>query len=102
MASIEWTDPASAQLEALSEKLAFEIVRRVDLLATFPEMGVSVKSQYPSLQTCRQLIVKRSHRVIYEFERATNTVYILAVQHCRQLLPAASELKRRREHESES
>jgi mRNA-degrading endonuclease RelE of RelBE toxin-antitoxin system len=101
MAAIEWTAPAFAQLEALPEKPAFEIVRRVDLLETFPEMGVSLKSQYPALQNCRQLVVKRSHRVIYEFERTTNTVYILAVQHCRQSLPTARELKRRREEEPE-
>jgi mRNA-degrading endonuclease RelE of RelBE toxin-antitoxin system len=102
MVSIEWPDPAFAQLEALPEKLAFEIVRRVDMLATFPEMGISLKSQYPALKNCRQLIVKRSHRVIYEFEQATNTIYILAVQHCRQSLPAASELKRRREPRTDS
>lgn len=100
MAAIEWTAPAFAQLEALAEKLAFEIVRRVDLLETFLEMGASLKSRYPALQNGRQLIVKRSHRVIYEFERTTNTVYILAVQHCRQSLPTAGELKRQRQEES--
>jgi mRNA-degrading endonuclease RelE of RelBE toxin-antitoxin system len=95
MATIEWTDPAFAQLEALPEKLAFEIVRRVDLLETFPEMGASLRSQYPTLQNCRQLIVKGSYRVIYEFERSVDTVYVLAVQHCRQSLPPIGELRRR-------
>jgi mRNA-degrading endonuclease RelE of RelBE toxin-antitoxin system len=94
MASIEWTDPAFAQLEALSEKLAFEIVRRVDVLATFPEMGVPRKSQYPALRNCRQLIIKRSYRVIYEFDRTTDIVYIFVVQHCRQPFPPASKLRR--------
>jgi plasmid stabilization system protein ParE len=94
MVAIEWTSLAFAQIEALSDALAFEIVRRVDLLVAFPEMGVSLRSRYPALQNCRQLIVKRAHRVVYEFDAANETIYILALQHCRQQLPSASEIKR--------
>lgn len=95
MAAIKWTTPAFAQLESLPSPLAFEIVRRVDLLEAFPEMGVSLRSRYPALRNCRQLIVKRSHRVVYEFDKDEDAIYILAVQHCRQRLPSASELKRK-------
>jgi plasmid stabilization system protein ParE len=92
--AIEWAAPAFGQLEALPAELTFEIVRRVDLLQTFPEMGVSLQSRYPVLSNCRQLIVKRSHRVIYEFEADASTVFILAIQHCRRRLPSAADLKR--------
>lgn len=92
---IEWGTPAFRKLEGLPEALAFEIVRRVDLLKAFPEMGVSLHSRYRQLRNCRQLIINGSYRVIYEFNSAKNLVYVLEVQHCRQKLPTASELKRR-------
>jgi plasmid stabilization system protein ParE len=93
---IEWTAPAFAQLESLPQSLAFEVVRRVDVLSAFPEAGAKVESAEPGLKSCRQLIVKRSHRVVYEYDEAEVTVYILAVQHCRQRLPSGRDLKRRR------
>lgn len=94
MASIEWTVPAFAQLEELPQKLAFDVVRRVDLLAHHPEMGVSLRSRFPSLKNCRQLIIGRTHRIVYELDEESNTVYLLAIQHCRQRLPATRDLKR--------
>lgn len=94
-AEVEWTNPAFARLEALPENLSFEIVRRADLLASFPEMGVSLHSLYPELTNCRQLILSSSYRVIYDFNPAQGTVYILEVQHCRRRLPSASELRHR-------
>lgn len=94
MIDIAWAAPAFAQLEALPEALVVEFVRRVDLLATFPKMGVSLRSQYPALQNCRQLIINRSYRVVYEFEADTEIIYILAMQHCRQQLPTTRELRR--------
>lgn len=96
MISIEWTSPAFAQLEVLPEKLAFEIVERVDLLATFPKMGTSLESSYPALNDCRQLIIGRSYRVVYGFDEMENQIWVLAVQYCRQRLPSARELKRRK------
>lgn len=99
MIDIVWTAPAFAQLEALPEALAFEVVRRVDVLTAFPEMGVSLRSRYPVLRNCRQLIVKKSHRIVYEFTADSETIYILAVQHCRQQLPTTRELRRRLESE---
>ena len=98
-AEIEWTEPAFAQLEAMPTHLAFEIIKRIDLLAAFPEMGVSLRSRYPQLKNCRQLIVSKSWRVVYEFDSETGLVYILAVQHCRQKLPTAQEIRRKIERE---
>jgi len=95
-ADIEWVDPAFETLEALPSNMAFEIIRRVDLLAAFPEMGVSLHSRYPQLGNCRQLIVGASFRIIYEFDVVARTVYILVLQHCRQRLPSVAELRFRR------
>lgn len=95
-AGIEWTAPAFAQLESLPEALAFEVIGRVDALAAFPEMGAPISGKDPALRKCRQLIVRRSHRVVYEYDEESGVVYVLAVQHCRQRLPAGRDLKRRR------
>ena len=94
-AEVEWTNPAFEKIEALPEHLAFDIVRRVDLLASFPEMGLSLRSIYSELDNCRQLILSNFYRVIYESKAAEATVYILEVQHCRRRLPSAAELKHR-------
>jgi plasmid stabilization system protein ParE len=94
-AEIVWTVPAFVQLEALPQSIAFEVVRRVEVLTAFPEAGAKVESADPGLKSCRQLIVKRSHRVVYDYDEAEGTVYILAVQHCRQRLPSGRDIKRR-------
>jgi mRNA-degrading endonuclease RelE of RelBE toxin-antitoxin system len=94
MAEIEWTIPAFASLEKLPQTIAFEIVRRVELLADFPESGASLQSELPLLKQCRQLVIKRKYRVVYEFDEFENTIYILAAQNCRQKLPTARDLKR--------
>lgn len=95
MAEIVWTSPAFAQIEALPAAVAFEIVQRVDVLEAFPEMGAPVVSEDVGLRKCRQLIVKRIYRVVYEYDEGDGKVYIFAVQHCRQRLPAGRDLKRR-------
>lgn len=92
---IEWTAPAFSQLEALPQSTAFEVVRRVEVLTAFPEAGAKVESADPELKSCRQLLVKRTHRVVYDYDEAGGTVYILAVQHCRQRLPSGRDIKRR-------
>ena len=94
-AEVEWTNPAFAKLEDLPEHLAFEIIRRVDLLAPFPEMGLSSRSRYPELANCRQVILSNFYRVIYEYRETRAVVYILDVQHCHGRLPSAAELKHR-------
>ena len=93
MPAIEWTIPAFAQLEALPQAIAFEIISRVDLLETFPEMGAPFQSVFPELGNCRQLIIKRNYRILYEYDEAKNLLIILVVQHCRQQLPTSTEMK---------
>jgi mRNA-degrading endonuclease RelE of RelBE toxin-antitoxin system len=95
MAEIRWTTPAFAALETLPQGVAFEIVRRVDLLGNFPLGGASLQTDFDTLKPCRQLIVKRKYRVVYEYDEFDDAVYILAVQSCRQKLPSARDLKRR-------
>ncbi len=95
MAEIVWTSPAFSQVEALPAAVAFEIVRCVDVLEAFPEMGASGISGDAGLRKCRQLIVKRIYRIVYEYDETDGKVYIFAVQHCRQRLPAGRDLKRR-------
>ncbi len=94
MIQFEWTSRAFTALEQLSQAVAFDIVRRVDLLPKFPEIGAKLGSRFPSLSSYRQLIVKREFRVIYDFDEFENRIYILAVQNCRQQLPSARDLKR--------
>ncbi len=95
MAEIVWTSPAFSQVETLPAAVAFEIVRSADALETFPEMGAPVLSGDAGLRKCRQLIVKRIYRVVYEYDETDGKIYIFAVQHCRQKLPAGRDLKRR-------
>ena len=91
MIATEWTEPAFSQLERLDTATAFAAVRRVDLLEKFPEMGSPLKA----LSKYRQLVIGGSHRIVYEYAAETETVYVLAVQHCRQRLPSARDLRRR-------
>lgn len=95
MTQIEWTSRAFLVLETLPQASAFEIIRRVDLLQKFPEIGVKLNSRFASLNQYRQLIIKRNYRVIYDFDVFENRIYILAVQNCRQKLPSARDLKRK-------
>jgi hypothetical protein len=95
MAEIEWADTAFSQLEALGHSLAFDVVRRIDVLSTFPSAGSRIVSRDPHLKNCRQLIIGRTHRVISEYDEAASIVFIFAVQSCRQRLPRTRDLKRR-------
>jgi len=94
MIQVEWTSRAFTALEQLPQAIAFDIVRRVDLLPKFPEIGAKLGGRFPSLSNYRQLIVKREFRVIYDFDEFENRIYILAVQNCRQQLPFTRDLKR--------
>ncbi|HEY6332681.1 MAG TPA: type II toxin-antitoxin system RelE/ParE family toxin [Blastocatellia bacterium] len=95
MPSVEWRIPAFEQLEALPLSVAFEIVRRVDLLDHFPNAGVKF-TRPAALAKFHQLIVDLNYRVIYEFDDAADIVWIFAVQHCRRKLPSARDLARAR------
>lgn len=94
MTEIIWTSTAFSAIETLPQGPAFEIVRRVDLLAKFPLMEAALGSRFRKLQRFRQIIVKRRYRVIYDFDDSTNQVFIVAVQNCRQKLPSQRDLKR--------
>jgi mRNA-degrading endonuclease RelE of RelBE toxin-antitoxin system len=96
MIFIQWTNTAFNELEILPEEIAFEIIGQVDFLAQFPEMGAPLETRFPRLKGLRQIIIKRNWRVIYEFETEQETVFVVAVQHCRQKLPSTRELKRRK------
>jgi len=93
---IQWTGPAFRELERLPEKLAFEIIRKTDLLATFPEIGPDLGAHATELAGHRQLIIDKRWRVIYEFDSRNSNVWILAVQNCRQNLPARVSLRKRK------
>ncbi len=94
MIQIEWTTQAFAQLEALPDAIAFEIMRRTDALQAFPEMGVSLRDPLQTVWNYRQLIVKRTYRVLYRYDREQALIYIAAIQHCRQQLADYSDLQR--------
>ena len=96
MIFIQWTNAAFNELEILPEEIAFEIIRQVDFLAQFPEMGAPLETRFPRLKELRQMIIKRNWRVVYDFEAEKETIFIVAVQHCRQKLPSGRDLKRRK------
>lgn len=96
MVDLVWTSPAFLVLETLSEKIAFGIVRHVDHLREFPEIGSKVRVRSKSMVKFRQLIFRRKFRVIYEFDEYEKCVYVLNLQDCRQKLPTARDLKRER------
>ena len=93
---IQWTNSAFNELEILPEAIAFEIIGHVDMLAAFPESGAPLESRFPRLKGLRQLIIKRSWRIVYEFDADEKTIFILAVQNCRQKLLPVRDLKRRK------
>lgn len=94
MFAIRWSVSAFHILEDLPEKTAFELLDRIDRLARFPEMGVSVNRLYPQLENCRQLTFKRTYRLIYQVQETTKEIRILSLQHCRQTLPTNADLHR--------
>lgn len=94
MIAVEWTSRSFLVIESLPQEIAFGIIRRIDLLLKFPQMGVRLKSRYSSLNHCRQLIINRNFRVIYDFDETESCIYILAIQNCRQKLPSPRDLKR--------
>ncbi len=91
---VELTAQAFAVLESLPETISFDVFGRLDRLSQFPEMGSSLGIRFPKLKGLRQIVYKRWLRVIYEFDEIDQTVYILAIQDCRQKLPSGRDLKR--------
>jgi mRNA-degrading endonuclease RelE of RelBE toxin-antitoxin system len=93
---IQWTNSAFAELENLPQEIAFEIIRQTDFLINFPEMGSNLESRFSRLKGLKQLIIKRNWRIVYDFDDDEKTVFILAMQNCRQELPPMRDLKRRK------
>lgn len=96
MIRISWTNDAFRELEILPQEISFEIIRQTDLLASFPEMGALLETNFSDLKELRQLIVKRKWRAGYDFDEYEKTIYIVAVQNCRQQLPSRRDLQRRK------
>ncbi len=96
MIHIQWTNTAFKELEVLPQEISFDIIRNVDLLAKFPEIGSRLEANFVSLKELRQLIIKRKWRVVYDFDDFEKTVYIVSVQSCRRELPSMRDLKRRK------
>lgn len=94
MIHIRWSATAFAVLESLPQKTAFEILGRTDRLASFPELGVSLRHLYPRFGNCRQLVFERRRRLIYIYDPDESEVRILMLQHCRQQLPTTADLHR--------
>ena len=94
MIQIGWSATAFAALESLPQKTAFEILDRTDKLASFPELGVSLRHLYPELGNSRQLVFKRKYRLVYLYDPDENEIRVLMLQHCRQQLPTHADLHR--------
>ncbi|MFT3742749.1 MAG: type II toxin-antitoxin system RelE/ParE family toxin [Pyrinomonadaceae bacterium] len=96
MTEIIWTSPAFLVLENLPQAAAFGIVRRVEYLRYFPQMGpVIIRPR--KLSKYRQLIFRHEYRIIYRFDADENCVRIVNIQSCRQKFPDANTLDRARD-----
>ena len=64
MIQVEWTSRAFLVLETLPQTIAFDIIRRVDFLPNFPEMGAKFDSRFPNLDPlshCETMGLGRLH-----------------------------------------
>lgn len=86
---IIWTEPALADLEAIrdyiaqvnveaAERIGWDIIRHVEILATFPLIGPT----YPrgSKGTTRE-IISGNYRIFYRVIEANKVVQILTIWH---------------------
>jgi len=80
---ILWLESALQDLEALSAKDIDLILRRVDLLSTFPFMGAPML--FDEWEGYRQLICG-NQRVIYQVMEDGQIVEIAYIRHTRQRL----------------
>lgn len=94
MVEIIWTSPAFLALEKLPFALAVGLFRKAEMLKDFPEMGGPLPTNKKGYAKYRQLVYRKTHRIIYEYSETENAVYVMAVQNCKQMLPAPSELRR--------
>jgi mRNA-degrading endonuclease RelE of RelBE toxin-antitoxin system len=64
MFHIEWLTPAFEVLENLPQSTFVKIVRKVDMLGAFPEMGTDLGSRFSGSGNYRQFVINRDYRVI--------------------------------------
>lgn len=77
MPEVKWAGPAFRRLAALPQDVAFQIIARVDQLEKFPQMGRGLRSRDDEY---RVLIVRQRFRIAYRYDKARNTVLVLALQ----------------------
>ena len=94
MAHIIWSTPAFKVLETLLDNIAFGIVKRTDMLGKFPRMGQVMDGKGSSATTYRQLIFRKTYRIIYKFEEVTYDIHIVMIQNCKQRIPSRRDLDR--------
>jgi hypothetical protein len=69
---------------------------KIDMLSDFSELGADLAAHHNSLAGLWQLIIDRRWRVIYEFDEANSTVWIFAIQNCRQQFPSSRSVRKRK------
>ena len=94
MPSIEFTSRAFITLESLPQSLGFGLVRLSELLRENSKLGVLIRIRNAPSKKYRQLILRRTHRLICEIDEIEDRIYVVAIQHCRQKLPSPRDLKR--------
>ncbi len=95
MAGLIWNSPAFLFLETLPETLALSIFHQAEMLKVFPSMGGPLPNTKKAYSQYRQLIHQKRYRIIYEFDELEDTIYVSAVQSCKQRLPSPRSLARR-------
>ena len=93
MVDLIWTSAAFLALESLPQATAFGIVRQVDYLQQFPEMGSQILRR-DQVSNYRQLIYRRTYRTIYRFDKLRNCIYVVNLHNCRQRIPTDRKLDR--------
>jgi mRNA-degrading endonuclease RelE of RelBE toxin-antitoxin system len=94
MADLVWNSPAFLFLETIPEPLALAIFHQAKMLKAFPKMGGPLPNAKKGYSQYRQLVHKKRYRIIYEFDELEDTVYVSAVQSCKQRLPSPRSLTR--------
>jgi len=97
MAQVIWTNPALADLEAVTDYIALDdpkaggrlvkkVFTRIDQLAHFPETGSFIPELRP-MKTHRQVIV-RPCRIFYRYDPLTQVALIVGVMRSERLFRA--------------
>lgn len=84
---IELSQRAFRILESLPQKIGFDLFQLIDTLSKFPEIGSPMGTRFPKYSAFRQLIYKRKLRIIYAYDRDSETVNVLSILDCRQTFP---------------